>query len=220
MDRFARDMLELRIQTTVAALEKNNIGAHYVPACSDALELAKGFLFPGCLVAVGGSVTLRETGIQQYIENGDFRYTSRYRKGTFEFDPDASEGTKRQSLLDAYSADVYFCSSNAITQQGELVNVDGQGNRVSAMIYGPQKVVVVAGYNKIVPDIPAALERIRNWAAPANNARHLYELPCQKLGRCVNCHSELRSCCNYTIMTHQRQKHRVNVILVGESLGY
>ncbi|MEG1808671.1 MAG: lactate utilization protein, partial [Oscillospiraceae bacterium] len=131
-----------KIARTMASLETNNMCAHYAATSEDALAIAASFLFEGCRVAVGGSVTLRETGILKMIENGAYLYTNRYQKGTFEFDESLSEEEKRKSLTDAYFADVYFASANALTQNGEIVNVDGQGNRVSAIAFGPKKVIL------------------------------------------------------------------------------
>lgn len=209
-----------RIQKTLQALERNNITAHYARDRQQALEIARSFLSEGCAVAVGGSVTLRETGIQWMIENGAYRYTSRYRKGTFLFDGELDPQTLRQSYLDAYSADVYFTGANALTEEGELMYVDGQGNRISAVTFGPAKVVNVVGINKLVQDRAAGFQRIYTVAAPANSRRYDRATPCVKLGRCVQCKSPQRGCSDYLIVSHQRQKGRMHVILINEILGF
>lgn len=209
-----------KIQKLQKALEKNNIIFSFAENCAEARLLAKTFLDDGCTVAVGGSLSLRQTGIQQMIEEGPYRYTNRYVKGTFSFDTSLDEKTVRKSYLDAYEADVYFTSANALTQNGELVYVDGQGNRISAIAFGPRKVVNVVGINKIVPDLPAAFERIACVAAPANNRRYERATPCVKLGKCVQCASPQRGCSDYMIVSHQKEKERMYVILVNETLGF
>lgn len=208
------------ITKAMAALESNNMRAHYAKTSADALAIAASFLFDGCRVAVGGSLTLRETGIQQLIENGDYRYTSRYVKGSFDFDKSLSESEIRRSLLDAYDADVYLASANALTLAGEIMLVDGQGNRVSAIAFGPKKVVLAVGRNKLVKDIAEGFERIKTVAAPANSRRYGRGTPCAKLGYCVNCKHEQRGCSDYLIVSHQREKERIHVIIVDETLGF
>ena len=111
-------------------------------------------------------------------------------------------------------------SSNAVTEEGELYNVDGNSNRVAALAYGPDSVIVVAGCNKIVPDIAAAVERVKKIAAPVNATRLHCSTPCAKTGECMNCHSDGRICCNYLVSAQQRHQDRIKVILVGEELGY
>ncbi|MBQ7901740.1 MAG: lactate utilization protein, partial [Clostridia bacterium] len=130
-----------------------------------------------------------------------------------------------------FSADAFITSTNAITENGELYNVDGNSNRVSAMLFGPERVIVVAGYNKIVADINDAIKRVKTIAAPINSARLGVETPCTKTGKCVSlakanpeicdgCASDARICANYTIMSRQKRSDRVYVILVGEELGF
>lgn len=208
------------IQKLQRALERNNITFSFAENCAEARMLAKNFLENDCAVAVGGSLTLRQTGIQQMIEDGPYCYTNRYIKGTFSFDTSLDEKTVRKSYLDAYEADVYFTSANALTQSGELVYVDGQGNRISAIAFGPRKVVNVVGINKVVTDLPAAFERIARVAAPANNRRYERMTPCTRLGRCVQCASTQRGCSDYMIVSHQKEKGRMYVILVNETLGF
>lgn len=207
-----------KILKTIKALEKRRISAYYAESRQEAFCLAKKFLSPGISVAVGGSVTLREVELLQYIENGDFVYTNRYKAGVFEIDNRSSEDRIRQSYLDAYTADVYFSGSNAITEKGEIFNVDGQGNRVSALSFGPKQVVILVGRNKIVPNLEAAWERVRKLAAPANNMRYRNSVPCTKTGFCVDCRAEERSCCNYLLIRWQRKRGRMHVILIDEDI--
>lgn len=209
-----------RFQKTIRALERNNITVHFAADRERACQIAQSFLTDECAVAVAGSVTLRQTGIQQQIENGNYRYTNRYIKGTFTFDKTLDPQVVRQSYLDAYTADVYFTSANALTEEGELMYVDGQGNRISAISFGPKKVVNVVGVNKLVRDRSAGFDRIYTVAAPANSRRYDRTAPCVKLGHCVQCKSDQRGCSDYLIVSHQKEKGRMHVILVDEDLGF
>jgi len=119
-----------------------------------------------------------------------------------------------------FSADVYFTSTNAITEKGELYNVDGNGNRVAAMLYGPDKVIIIAGINKIVENIEEAIKRNERVSAPANCKRLNRATPCVKVGHCIDCSSEERICNEYTIIRRQGNKDRIHVIFLNEELGY
>lgn len=201
------------------ALCGNNITLHYAQNSGQALEIAREFLPDGCAVAVGGSLTLRQTGIQQFIEEGNFHYTSRYVPGSFQIDDSLPQCVVRQSYMDAYQADVYFTGANALTMAGELVYVDGQGNRISAIAYGPRQVVNVVGCNKLVQDRQAAFHRIKTLAAPANNRRYKRTTPCVTLGYCVDCKNSQRGCSDYLVVSHQKTLGRMHVILVNAVLG-
>ena len=120
----------------------------------------------------------------------------------------------------AFTCDTYIMSSNAITENGELYNVDGNGNRIAALAFGPKSVIVIAGYNKLVPDLEAARQRVRDTAAPANAVRLDRKTPCKVLGACRDCRSDERLCSIYSVMAQQSKKGRIKVILVGEQLGY
>ncbi|MEA4912887.1 MAG: lactate utilization protein [Oscillospiraceae bacterium] len=211
----ARDLAKVS-----AAIEANHMRAHYARTPQEAFIIAKSFLTPGCKVAVGGSYTLRQIGIQQLIETGPYDYVNRYVPDTFEIDTTLPASTIEQSFLSAYDADVYFASANALTCSGELMFVDGQGNRVSAVSFGPRKVVLIVGENKIVDNIEAGFERIKTVAAPANNRRYNRSTPCVKLGYCTNCKHEQRGCSDYLILSHQRDKERIHIIVVAQSLGF
>lgn len=209
-----------RLQKTIRALERNNITVHFAQNREQACQIARSFLTEGCAVAVAGSVTLRQTGIQQMIEDGNYQYTSRYVKGTFTFDKTLDPQTVRRSYLDAYTADAYFTGANALTEEGELMYVDGQGNRISAIAFGPGKVINVVGVNKLVKDREAGFQRIYTVAAPANSRRYDRTTPCVTLGHCVQCKSDQRGCSDYLIVSHQKEKGRMHVILVNEDLGF
>ncbi len=213
MDKNKYQIIRLKMERAAEALRKNNIFAECVENCQEALELVESFLDDGMSIAVGGSVTLDEVGVLDLVRSGRYEFLDRYAEGLTNEQVNAIH---RHS----FSCDTYICSTNAITEDGELVNVDGRGNRVAAMIYGPESVIVVAGYNKIVKDVEAAIDRIKNIAAPANCARLGRETPCTVTGKCLDCRSEGRICSSTVTLGWQMKKYRIKVILVGEELGY
>jgi len=213
MDNNIKWVEEQRIKRTMENLEKNNIEAYYVEDNNALIEKISGFLKEGDTVSVGGSMTLFETGVIEFLRNGKFNFLDRY-----------AEGLNSNDMKDIYrktfSADAYFVSSNAITEKGELYNVDGNGNRVAAMIYGPDNVIVIVGTNKIVRDVQEAIARNREYAAPANAKRLNRDTPCAKVGYCMDCSSKERICNDYVLIRRQGQKGRIKVIIVGKELGY
>lgn len=213
MDKNLKSVLNKQVERTMDNLVKNNMMAVYVENKDQVVDKVAELIKDDELVAVGGSMTLFETGVIDHLRSGRYDFLDRYR-----------EGLSREQLTEIYKksffADTYLVSSNAITENGELYNVDGNGNRVAAMIYGPISVIVVAGINKIVKNVDEAVERVRRIAAPANSIRLNLSTSCTKTGYCVDCKTEDRICCTYSVLGQQRQKNRIKVILVGESLGY
>lgn len=211
--------LEMKLERTVKALQSNRMDACWVKTKKEALEKVRALLPKGALAASSGSMTLDECGITALLRSGDYDYLDR-------------EAVSREEIPElfhrSFYADCYLMSSNAVTEQGELYNVDGNGNRVAALIYGPKDVIVIAGANKIVPDIPAAIKRVRCLAAPVNAMRLKQETPCTKTGICAGikgelaagCKAEQRICCSYVVSGFQRTPNRIHVILVAENLGY
>lgn len=212
------------IEKTMAALRRNNMQAFFANNAAEAKELVASMLKKGCTVTHGGSVTLEQTGITGLVSNGDYNYLDRGAPGI-------TREQKEEIYRKSFFADVYLTSANAITENGELYNVDGNSNRIAAIAYGPESVIVVAGCNKIVPDIRAAVNRVKTAAAPKNTVRLSCETPCAATGECISlkkedsvacdgCRSEGRICCNYLVSAQQRKKDRIKVIIVGEELGY
>lgn len=213
MDKNLLGILEKQAARTIENLAKNNMLGFYVQDREQAVAKVAELIKEGELVAVGSSMTLFETGIIDHLRSGRYSFLDRYMEGL-------SRTQLEEILRKSFFADTYLTSTNAITEAGELYNVDGTGNRVAAMIYGPKSVIVVAGVNKIVKDVAEAVERVRRIAAPANCVRVDAKTPCIRTGSCVDCKTENRICCSYTVLGHQRQKDRIKVILVGEYLGY
>lgn len=216
--------MENIIKKTVENLRRNNMVPYVVEKGSDVLPLLKTLLPEGASVGVGGSETLTKLGVISFLREGNYKFFDRYAKGLTR--PEAVE-VMRQSLL----ADVFLTSSNAVTEKGELYNVDGNGNRVAALCFGPKEVLVIVGANKIVKDIKAAEERVKKIAAPKNCQRLALPSPCSKTGECVSlslenrelcdgCATESRICSSYVISGYQRNKDRIKVIICKESMGY
>lgn len=191
---------------------QRQIEAYYAADRDEALERACRFLTPGCSVSWGGSVTLDEIGFFDAVKASDCIVYDRNDAKTPE--------DKKEIYRKAAGCDFYFMSSNAITLDGQLVNIDGNGNRVSSLIFGPENVIVIAGMNKVVANVDAAIDRARNMAAPPNTVRLGLSTPCAELGRCANCLSKQCICDNIVITRRSFIPNRIKVILVGEELGY
>jgi hypothetical protein len=164
----------------------------------------------GSSCSSGGSVTLDETGVMDFLRGGRYNFLDRYAPGV-----DTSK-VFHEALL----ADFYFMSSNAITEKGELYNIDGNGNRLAALVYGPKRVIVIAGANKIVKDLDEAYTRVKRIACPANALRLGKELPCAKTGVCNDCKSPGRFCCHTVISQFQQVENRICVLILPQSFGY
>lgn len=213
MDKNLKSVLNKQVERTMDNLVKNNMMAIYVEHKDQVVDKVAELIKEGELVAVGGSMTLFETGIIEHLRIGRYNFLDRYMEGL-------SRTQVEEIYRKSFFTDTYLTSTNAITENGELYNVDGNGNRVAAMIYGPKSVIVVAGINKIVKDVDEAVERVQRVAAPANSIRLNKNTPCTKTGYCANCKTDDRICCTYTVFGQQREKNRIKVILVGESIGY
>ncbi len=205
-------------------LRKNNMEPYFVQTKEEVVPLLKTLIPAGATVTTGGSVTLNETGVLDLLRSGEYNFLDR-------FAPNLSREDVEKIFRKAFSADVYLASANALTEKGEIYNVDGNSNRVAAILFGPKSVILVVGKNKIVPDIQAAAERVKRIAAPLNCKRLHVGSYCEKAGACVSlrhdnssmcdgCDSDGRICCSYTVLSHQRQKNRIKVIIVNEDLGY
>jgi len=217
---------EQSARTVISNLQKRNMEGQYVSNCQEALSAILEMIPPGAIVARGDGVTLAQIGILPELK---LRNQNRL-VDPFEPCPDDLYLTnvERQGR-EALFSDIFLTGTNAITLDGKLVNIDGMGNRVSAMIFGPKKVIIVAGVNKIVKDVNEALERVRKVAGPINARRHylkhnrteLGDLPCVRTGKCVDCNHDFRIC-RYTVIIEGamvRERGRINVVLVGEVLG-
>lgn len=212
------------INKTIENLKKNKMEAYFCNTKEDACKLVKSLINKGDVISSGGSETLFQTGVYDVITSSDYNYLDR-----------SAKGITREEVEEVYrktfSADVFCTSSNAITENGELYNVDGNSNRVAAILYGPKSVVVVCGYNKIVKNIDEAVNRVKTCAAPKNTVRLNIDTYCSKTGSCVSlnsenpdmcagCNSDGRICCNFVVCAQQRHINRIKVVIIGEEYGY
>lgn len=202
-----------KISRTMENLRLNKMKPYFVESRERLHEIIRELVKSDKLITSGGSATLKESGVIDLLNS---EFTSVYL--------DRSAGKNRDEVEEimrkAFVSDTFLASSNAITENGELYNVDGNGNRVSAMIYGPKQVIIVAGVNKIVKDLDEARERVEKIAAPKNTVRLEKNTPCAKTGKCEHCQSDDRICCSYVTLAQQRVPDRIKVIIVNEELGY
>ena len=213
MDKNLEWLNEKRIEKTIKSLESNNMNGYFVKDKDELIETIEKIVDKDSVISCGGSMTLFETGIIDYLREGRYKFLDRYEDGL------SKEDTK-EIFRKSFFADAYFTSTNAITEDGELYNVDGNGNRVAAMMYGPDKVIVIVGSNKIVKNESEAIERVRSIVAPANTKRLSRKTPCATTGMCANCSSPDRICDNYTTIKRQVQKDRMHIIFINGNLGY
>ncbi len=210
------------MEAVAQALRRNNMEAYCVNRSDEVIPLLRTLMKVGDTVAVGGSRTLDETGVLPMLRNGEYRFLDRYKPGL-------SADEMRDIFVASLGADVYLCSANAVTEQGEIYCVDGNGNRIAALCYGPRSVVLIVGCNKIVSDLKEAQHRVKTVAAPKNTARLGCATPCVQSGVCFGvegeectngCNAAGRICCSYLTLGYQRIAGRIKVVLVGEPLGF
>lgn len=213
MDQSLKEVITQRVERTAEALRKNNMEAVCLSSAEEVVPYIKSRLKAGDTVAAGGSMTLAATGVMSLLASGEYNYLNRDTEGL-------TPEQRGEIMRKAFFADAHFASANAISEDGEIHEVDGNGNRVAAIIYGPQNVFIVAGYNKIVENAEEAFKRISTYASPANAKRLSCKTPCAVTGKCIDCQSDARICCDYVTLKHQRTKNRICVLLVAEELGY
>lgn len=203
----------VRLETVRKALEGNGIESLVVGSAGEASREVLAIIGNGATVGLGGSRTLEEIGLLEALRKGDYTLYDQYREG---LGREESMHLRKQGT----HADYFVSGSNAITEDGKIVNVDGLGNRLAGFCFGPGTVIIVAGRNKIVPDVDAALKRVRNVAAPMNAMRVGVKTPCVKTGKCTDCDSPERICNLTLIIERQGIKGRMKVILINEDLGF
>lgn len=203
---------EVRCQKAVKALIKNGFDAVYVPTKEEAVKKALDLVPQNAKVGVGGSVTIRELGIVDELKARDHELFDHHLVDT----PEEKNRMRKGQL----TCDVFFSSTNALTLDGKLVNIDGTGNRVASMIFGPGHVVLIVGANKITDDLQQAMIRAKHLAAPMNAMRLNLKTPCATTGYCSDCNSEDRICKVTTIIEYKPDLTNFTVILVGEEIGY
>lgn len=200
---------ELLAQKVIKGLESRNMTGYYAADREEALKTALSLIPEGSSVTMGGAMSAHEIGLVDALKNGNYNFIDR-----------DAYADRRAAMMAAYDADVFLSSANAMTEDGVLVNIDGNSNRVSAIAQGPKKVVFIVGMNKVCSDLDGALKRARNVAAPINAQRFGLSTPCAKTGACFDCKSPDTICCQFLITRFSKHTGRIHVILVNDSLGF
>ena len=195
----------LLAEKVIKGLQSRNMTGYYAETREQAKQIALSLIPEGSSIAMGGTMSAVEIGLVDALKSGNYHFIDR-----------SAPGAK----LAAYDADFFLSSANAMTDDGVLVNIDGNANRVSCIANGPKHVLFIVGMNKITNDIDSAMKRARNVAAPINAQRFGLETPCSKLGTCMNCKSPDTICCQFLITRYSRHKDRIHVILVNDNLGF
>jgi L-lactate utilization protein LutB len=196
-------------QKVIKGLESRNMTGYYAEDMDKARSIALELIDHGSTVTMGGGMSVHEIGLVKALKEGDYNFIDR----------DEMED-KRAAMLAAYDADVFLSSANAMTEDGILVNIDGNANRVSAIAQGPKKVVFIIGMNKVCDDLDGAMKRARNVAAPINAQRFGLSTPCARTGACADCKSPDTICCQFLITRYSHHPGRIHVILVDDMLGF
>ncbi len=213
MDLIKQWWVEEKAKKAIEKLESHDFMAVFVRDKREAVEEIWKHITPKQRVGVGGSLTIRELGILEQLEAKGHTLYNHWKPGL-------SKEEVLQTRKAQMTSDIFLSSTNAVTLNGELVNIDGIGNRVNSSVFGPGKVILIAGFNKIVDDVQEAIKRIKNVAAPLNARRLNIDVPCAKTGKCVDCNSPNRIC--RVIVIHERRPTLtdIHIILVGEELGF
>lgn len=201
-----------QISTLIHNLNTHNMTGYFVNTREELLLLIKNLLPLESSVGCGDSVTLEEAGVFQFLRDGDYLFYDK-------FAPGLSKEQKRKIYLDNFSADTFISSANAVTMDGAIFNIDGNGSRVAPMLYGPNQVLIVIGINKITNDVDSAIIRTRQTAAPLDAKRLEKNTPCTSLLRCIDCKHRERICNDFVLITGQFVKDRIKVIIINENLG-
>lgn len=203
---------ETQAKTVIKNLEKRGMEGHYFTNSKDCVDKILSMMPSGSSISWGGTTTADETGMMNALQSGDYILLDRKAAKT----PDE----QRELYSKIVMTDYYFMSSNAITLDGELVNIDGIGNRTACLMHGPSNVMILAGMNKLVKDVSAAIDRVHNFAAPPNAVRLNRQTPCNATGTCNNCLSPDCLCSHTVITRHASPVGRIKVFLIGEELGF
>ena len=209
MSEFEDKRNKLLSEKVIKGLKTRNIEGYYAETAEEAKAIALGLIDEGSSVTMGGCMSAREIGLVDALKEGNYNFIDRD-----QYDD------KRAAALMAYDCDAFLASCNAMTEDGVLVNIDGNANRVSATAFGPKKVVFIVGMNKICADVDSAMKRARNVAAPINAQRFDISTPCNKTGSCFDCSSPDSICCQFLVTRRSLHPGRMHVILVNEDLGF
>lgn len=205
--------MDKRIQEAILNLQRNNMAGYFVQTKGELLELMASLIKSGERVGWGDSATLEETGVFEFVRSGNFILNDKHQ-------PDLTPEEKREIYLKNFDVDTFLTGTNAITLDGKLFNIDGNGSRVAPMLYGPRQVIVVAGINKLADTVEDAIQRARQIAAPLDAVRLNKDTPCTKLGKCIDCRHAQRICNDFVLIAGQFVKNRIKVIFVNQEYGF
>ena len=208
MNEFQKKYYRKRGEILVKNLQKRHFEAYYCDTSAEALEMALELIPEGASIGWGGAMSAQQIGLIDAVKTPKYHAIDR-----------AAALDREQAMKDCLFADVFLSGANALSMDGEMVNIDGQGNRVAAIVYGPKSVIVIAGMNKVVDTLEDAITRARTVAAPINQQRFLHNNPCTATGKCADCTSKTCICNQILITRHCRPVGRIKFILVGEELG-
>ncbi len=209
MNKHVTKRYELLADKIIKGLESRNMTGYYAATREEALAKALEIIPEGSTIGMGGCVSAAEIGLVDAIKNGKYRFIDR-----------SQYADQREAYLQTCDADFFLSSVNAMTEDGVLINIDGNSNRVSAIAHGPKKVLFIVGINKVCKDVDSAMKRARNVAAPINAQRFGLSTPCAQTGSCFNCKSPDTICCQFLITRYSRHPGRIHVILVNDNLGF
>ncbi len=209
MNENIRKRNRLLAEKVIRGLESRNMSGYYAETKEEALNMALKMIPEGSTVGMGGAMSAHEIGLAEELKKGNYNFIDR----------DAEED-KRAAMLKTYDADFFLSSVNAMTEDGVLINIDGNSNRVSAIAQGPKKVIFIVGMNKVCSDVDGAMKRARNVAAPINAQRFGLSTPCAKTGACMDCKSPDTICCQFLMTRFSRHEGRIHLILVNDNLGF
>ncbi len=213
MDEFVRERNRKLAKKIIAGLHSRQMEGYFVETKEEALKKALELIPEGSTISWGGTMSISEIGLKEAVIKGNYQVYNR--------DVATTPEDKRAIMLKAYTCDYYLASTNAITEDGVLINVDRNSNRVSCLAYGPAHVIMIVGMNKVTKDVEHALYRVRNVAAPINAQRFTSsKTPCLANGSCANCKSPDSLCCNFLVTRFSNAPGRMKIILVNEELGY
>lgn len=212
MTEFTKKYYDKRAQVLVKNLTARHFEAYYCETKKEALEKALELIEPGSSVGWGGALSAQQIGLLDAVNQGDFKALDRDKAAN----PQEREDIMKKCLL----ADTFITGANAISITGEMVNIDGNGNRVAAIVYGPKQIIVIAGMNKVEDTLELAVQRARTVAAPMNKQRFALQTPCETTGKCADCKSEGCICNQILITRNCKPTRRIKFVLVGEELGF
>jgi len=205
--------MDRAILTAINNLRKNKMAGYFVKDKRELIELLEHLIEKNATVGCGDSLTLEDTGVFDFLRRGPYLFHDKFK-------PNLSSEEKRALYIKNFSAKTFITGANAVTMDGKIFNIDGNGSRVAPMIYGPEQVIIVVGKNKIVENTAMAIKRARQIAAPLDAKRLKKETPCVELGRCVDCNHKQRICNDFVLITGQFIENRIKVLVVDEVLGY